>query len=60
MKILQFEQPEEIEVPSILTHMSIMVNSGSFSVKSEIGLNETVRHFGNKEELIKYLQVTLK
>lgn len=60
MDILPFKQREEIEVPNILSHISIAVNTRQFSVKEERGLNEKVLSFNTKEELIEYLTQELK
>ena len=58
MNILNFERPID-KVPEVLSHMSIIINKPTYSVKEEHGLEENTRHFGNKEELIKYLKEVL-
>ena len=53
--VIEFKQGEMFEIPSILSHISIMVNGDKFSVKTEVGLEEEVTHITSKEELIAYL-----
>ena len=53
--VIQFKQGEMFEVPSILSHISIMVNGDEFSVKTEVGLEEEVKHIQSKEELLRYI-----
>ena len=57
MELLKFKKEETLEdsVSTELTHVSIVLDEGSYSVKEERGLEETVRAFNNKTDLIEYL-----
>lgn len=52
-------ETEEEKVPKVLTHLSISIHPTGIRVKSEVGLDEYLKTFQTKQQVLDYLDGVL-